>query len=171
MSEAKRLAIARILGPHGVKGAVKLYPLLEDPAMIGTLNGIEDESGKPVFLKLLGASGKALIAKLAGVETREAAEALARRQIFVARDALPALETDEFYAADLIGLCAEDEGGHELGRVVGVQDFGAGPLLEVRPAAGGPSVYLPFTAETVPEVDLNGGRLVLVPPPGLWPEQ
>ena len=167
----QRLPVARILGPHGVKGAVKLHPLLEDPAMIGTLKGIEDDGGKPVALKLLGASGKALIAKLAGIETREAAEALARRQLFVARNALPALEADEFYASDLVGLKAEDEAGQALGRIVAVQDFGAGPLLEVKPAAGGASVYLPFTAEAVPEVDLAGGRLVLVPPQGLWPEQ
>jgi len=170
MSEAKRLVVARILGPHGVKGAVKLYPLLEDPAMIGTLNGIEDESGKPVSLKLLGSSGKALIAKLAGVETREAAEALARHQLFVAREILPALEADEFYAADLVGLVAEDEMGRVMGRIVAVQDFGAGPLLEVRPVAGGPSVYLPFTAEVVPEVDLQAGHVRLVPPQGLWSE-
>ena len=41
--------------------------------------------------------------------------------------------------------------------------FGAGGLLEVAPAAGGETVYVPFTGEAVPEVDIAGGRLVIAP--------
>jgi 16S rRNA processing protein RimM len=52
--------------------------------------------------------------------------------------------------------------------VVAIHNFGAGDLLEVRPAAGGPDVLVPFTRETVPEVDVEGGRLTLVPPEGLF---
>jgi len=47
--------------------------------------------------------------------------------------------------------------------VRGVQDFGAGDLLEIKPE-GAPSFWLPFTREAVPEVDIAGGRIVAVPP-------
>ncbi len=57
--------------------------------------------------------------------------------------------------------------GAQIGRVVAIQNFGAGDLLELSPASGGPTVLVPFTRETVPEIDVEGGRLILLPPEGL----
>jgi 16S rRNA processing protein RimM len=54
-----------------------------------------------------------------------------------------------------------------LGVIVAVHNFGAGDLLEMKPASGGPTVLIPFTRDMVPEVDVEGGRLTLVPPEGL----
>ena len=54
--------------------------------------------------------------------------------------------------------------GRFAGTVAAVHDFGAGDVLELAPADGGPTVMLPFTAETVPEVDVAAGRLVVVLP-------
>jgi len=85
----------------------------------------------------------------------------------VARERLPAPEPDEFYLADLVGLAVVDRDGAALGAVVAVHDFGAGPVLEFAPGAGGETVMLPFTEEVVPAVDVAGGRLVVVPPEGL----
>jgi 16S rRNA processing protein RimM len=45
-----------------------------------------------------------------------------------------------------------------------VQDFGAGDILEITPAEGGPTWYLAFTRETVPQVDVAGGKVVVVRP-------
>ena len=58
--------------------------------------------------------------------------------------------------------------GAALGTVVAVLNFGAGDLLELKPASGGASVLVPFTRDTVPEVDVEGGRLTLAPPEGLF---
>ena len=44
------------------------------------------------------------------------------------------------------------------------RDFGAGDVIEYMPAGGGESLYLPFTREAVPTVDVVGGRIVAVPP-------
>jgi 16S rRNA processing protein RimM len=59
-------------------------------------------------------------------------------------------------------------GGIPIGTVIAVQNFGAGDLIEIKPSAGGPTVLVPFTRDAVPEVDVEGGRLVLVPPEGLF---
>ena len=80
----------------------------------------------------------------------------------------PARQTDEWYHADLIGLAALSQDGGTVGTVVAVQNFGAGDLLEVKPAQGGATVLVPFTRDTVPEVDVEGGRLTLNPPEGLF---
>ncbi|HUD49951.1 PRC-barrel domain-containing protein, partial [Parvibaculum sp.] len=79
-------------------------------------------------------------------------------------------EEEGWYHADLIGLSAVGMDGEVYGRVVAVENFGAGDLLEIERAEGGPSVYLPFTDENVPEVDIAGQRIVIDPPAGLFDE-
>jgi 16S rRNA processing protein RimM len=79
---------------------------------------------------------------------------------------LPPPEEEEYYHADLIGLTAILTDGTALGTVRAVHDFGAGNTLEIGRAAGQP-VMVPFTRAVVPVVDLDAGRLVIDPPPGL----
>ena len=64
----------------------------------------------------------------------------------------------------LIGLAAVAPDGERLGTVIAVHDFGAGEMLEIE-QAGRKTLLLPFTKAAVPQVDLAGGRLVVVPPP------
>ena len=164
-----RVRVGRILGPHGVRGLVKVQTFLDEPASIAALKGLADAAGRVYRLSLEGTSGGALIARLEGVESREAAEALAKTELFVARAALPVTEEGEYYEADLVGLAVMDEAGTTLGRVEAVRDFGAGPLIEVKPAEGGTTVLLPFTETAVPEVDLKAGIVRVRLQPGLWP--
>jgi len=106
----------------------------------------------------------AVIARARGIETRDQAEALRGLTLHVRRDDLPAPEDDdEFYLADLIGLKVESPDGEALGLIKGVQDFGAGDLLEIQPARG-PSWWLPFTREAVPQVLIAEGRIIAVKP-------
>ena len=60
--------------------------------------------------------------------------------------------------------------GTPLGTVRAVHDFGAGDTLEIERAEGQP-VMVPFTRAVVPVVDLDAGRLVVDPPPGLLDPQ
>ena len=111
----------------------------------------------------------AVIVSFAGVDGRDAAAALNGTDLYVARSALPASDdADEFYYADLIGLAALTPDGKRLGTVIAVHDFGAGDMLEIEQEieqAAGKTLLLPFTRAAVPEIDLAGGRLVVVPPP------
>jgi 16S rRNA processing protein RimM len=54
--------------------------------------------------------------------------------------------------------------------VVGVENYGAGDLLEIAPSRG-QTLLVPFTRAVVPEVDLAGGRVVIDPPEGLLDDQ
>ena len=90
------------------------------------------------------------------------------RAIEIERARLPEREEDEWYHLDLIGLAAVARDGVAIGSVVAVHNFGAGDLIEVQPAAGGATVLVPFTRDSVPVVDVEGGRLTLVPPEGLF---
>ena len=70
---------------------------------------------------------------------------------------------DEFYLADLIGLAGRGADGTPLGRVKSVQNFGAGDLVEIAPSAG-PTFWLPFTKEAVPELNIAAGWITAPPP-------
>ena len=110
-----------------------------------------------------------LIAAFKGVTDRNAAEALRGTRLYVDREKLPETEDEEtFYQADLVGLEAVTAEGRRLGRVVAVQNFGAGDLLEIAPEGRKSGEMLPFTKNFVPEIDLAAGRLVVAPPAGLF---
>jgi len=95
---------------------------------------------------------------------RTAAERLINTRLYVPRAALPAVDEDEYYLTDLIGLRAETAAGEVLGRVAIVHDYGAGTSLEITSEGRGPALILPFTARAVPMVDVPGGRIVVDPP-------
>jgi len=150
-----------------VRGAVRIKSFTAKPEDIARYGPLEDESGERHFtLRITGAAKGVLIAKLSGVADRDRAEALRGLRLYLPRAALPLLEEDEYYHADLIGLDAVLTDGTPLGQVRAVHDFGAGDTLEiVRPE--GPPAMVPFTKAIVPEIDLAAGRLLLDPPPGL----
>ena len=154
--------------PQGLQGEVRIRSFTAEPASIAEYGPLEDETGTRLFeIESLRVTPKALSARLKGVTTREEAEALTGTKLYVPHTRLPAREEDEWYHTDLIGLAAQDRDGAAIGTVIAVHNFGAGDLLEIRPA-GGSTVLMPFTRETVPEVDVDGGWLRVVPPEGLF---
>ena len=155
--------------PQGLKGEVRIRSFTAEPAAIADYGALEDETGtRGIKIESLRTDAKGVVARIKGVATREGAEALTGTKLYVPRSRLPEHGEEEWYHSDLIGLAVLDQTGASLGAVVAIHNFGAGDLLEIRPAAGGPDVLVPFTRETVPEVDVEGGRLTLVPPEGLF---
>lgn len=161
-----RVLLGSIVGVHGVRGAVKIRSHTADPAAIAEYGPLTDAGGERSFkLRVIGQARGNVVAKIDGVNDRDAAERLRGIDLYVARDALPPPEdADEFYQADLVGLAAYTEGGERFGTVVDIRDFGAGELVEIRREGGGPTIFLPFTREIVPFVDIEAGRIVVVPP-------
>ena len=161
----ERLCIGVVVGAHGVKGAVRIKPFTEDPADLTSYGPLSTETGARWRLKGASVDGKGVVtAKLDGVEDRNQAEALKGAKLYIERGALPEAEEDEFYIADLIGLEARDASGAVIGRIKAAQDFGAGDLLEIQPADGSASWWLPFTLEAVPEVRIADGWLTAIRP-------
>lgn len=160
----ERILVGAIAGAHGVRGQVRIRSFTSDPAAVAAYGPVSDESGNRQFeLTVTGATKDGVIARLAGIEDRTAAEALRGVRLYVPRTALPEAQTGEYYWADLIGLRAELADGTHYGRVSDVQNYGASDLLEIE-RTDGASELLPFTDRCVPVVDLAGGRVVVDPP-------
>lgn len=155
-----RILVGEIGRPHGVRGLVKVHAFTTEPADIAAYGPLSDEAGNRVFaLGWLGGG----IARIEGVTDRDQAAKLTGTRLYVPREKLPQPAAEEFYLADLVGLDAFATDGTPLGRVVAVEDFGAGPFLTLRDAKGGETL-LAFTRRVVPVVDVAGGRIEVVPP-------
>ena len=162
-----RICMGAVVGAHGVRGLVRVKSFAESDADMLAYGLLEDDAGKRYVLKLQGRAKGVLLVRIEGVADRASAEALKGTRLHVRRDALPPAEADEYYNADLIGLRVEHVDGSDIGSVVDVQDFGAGVLIDVRLAGSNKTMLLPFDRTTVPVVDLDAGRLLVDPMPGL----
>ncbi len=155
---------------HGLKGEVRLKSYTGDPLAIAAYGPLVAVDGRTFLLKknarpAPGGAPDMLIVQVEGVTSREAAEALNRTGLYLARDRLPPPdEEDEFLLADLIGLPVQDEAGTVVGSVVDVPNYGGGDLLEIAPAKGGASALLPFTRAFVPVVEIAQKRIVAALP-------
>lgn len=169
---ADRICLGAITGSFGVRGEVRLKSFCADPAALGDYGPLANEDGTRTFsLTITRPVKSGFAAKLAGVGTKEEADALRGVRLYANRDVLPDLPDDEYYHTDLIGLTVLDTGGVEIGKVHAVLNHGASDLLEVRPTGGGNTVLLPFTHEAVPTVDMSAGKIIADPPEGLFGDE
>ncbi|WP_306030889.1 ribosome maturation factor RimM [Stappia sp. MMSF_3263] len=160
-----RILIARIGAAHGIRGEVRVKPFGDDPLSFADYGPLQTADGKRELTVASARLQKSMVVtRFEGVNDRNAAEALNGTDLYVARQALPELDDDdEFYHADLLGLKAVASDGELLGTIVALPDFGAGTLVEIRPA-GASSFYVPFTREAVPRIDISSGEVTIVPP-------
>ncbi|MEM8575468.1 MAG: ribosome maturation factor RimM [Pseudomonadota bacterium] len=162
--DAKPLLVGEIGAAQGLKGEVRLRSYTQEPTDIAAYGPLRNEAGtKTIEIDRVRVTPKALIARIKGVATREAAEALNRTKLYISREALPQPTDDEWYVADMIGLKAVSPDGAPLGTVAAVHNFGASDIIEIAPDEG-PSYLVAFTDDTVPEVTISKGQLVLIPP-------
>ncbi len=141
----------------------------EEPAeLVEPGDGAGDQSGT---VRLAGARcqrGRWFL-RFEEVRDRDAAETL-RDVLLLADLAAEPAEDDAWYVDDLAGCEVVDVVGRPLGAVTAVETGPAQDRLVVRPVDGGPPVLVPFVTALVPEVDVEGRRVVVDPPGGLFPE-
>jgi len=176
------LVVGEIVRPHGVRGEVVVHVrtdepeerfapgsvLLTDPgaAASTTPNGAWQPPPSLTVEAVRPHLGR-LIVTFAGIHDRDLAEALRRVELCVDSADLPATDDpDEFHDFQLVGLAAVDGDGAAIGEVVRVDHAPAADMLVLR-RPDGRTALVPFVAAMVPEVDLEGGRVVITPPEGL----
>ena len=157
--------VGRVSGAFGVKGEVRIRTYTDNPLAVLNFRELKCVNGEHGLTLVSGRSFKdGLIARAKEIEAKEQADALKGLELYAPRSALPPADPDEFYLTDLIGLRAETSDGTPLGVVKAVQNFGAGDILEIQPPGKKATWMVGFTADSAPEIDITGGRIVIVQP-------
>ncbi|MGC6512329.1 MAG: ribosome maturation factor RimM [Parvibaculales bacterium] len=162
--KADLVCLGAIAGAHGVRGDLKVKTFTADPLDLAAYGILQDEDGSRLFEIMTIVSDKiGARIRVRDITSRDLAHSLKGTRLYVPRERLPALETeDDFYYADLVGLKAVYPSSDPAGMVVGVHNFGSGDLLEIAPDSQ--SFFVPFTKACVPEVNIKAGHLVIDPP-------
>jgi 16S rRNA processing protein RimM len=162
----RRVEIGTVGRAHGVKGEVRVF--LSDPSS-QTLARVPEvvltqKGGPSAVYVVKGArpGGRFWVLRLAGVETREAAESLTGAACGVTRENLPALAEDEFYLADVLGFdVINARSAQRLGRALQVFNNGAHDVLVYgdKKEEG----MVPFLKPFVESVDMEKRALMIEP--------
>ena len=157
------IVIGAVTSAHGVRGQFKVKPFTSVAEDVASYGPVCLDDGRWLQLTVKAAAKHLLICEADGITDRSAAEALRGQTLSVNRDTLPELAQDEHYHADLIGLAVQRDDGTELGRVVGLHNFGAGEILEVaEPGLGKARTEMyPFYPPFLLEIDLDAGQILL----------
>jgi 16S rRNA processing protein RimM len=170
MTSAELIAIGRIGPAHGNRGEAYVEPWTDAPEerfAAGTVLLTSPEQVGPLTVATHRFQGDRLLVQFVGVQDRDSVVALRATQLLVPAGARPLLaDPDEFYDSDLVGLSAVTITGTDLGPVLDVIHLAGAVYLLFNVA--GVERMVPFVASIVPEVDLDGGRIVVDPPDGLF---
>jgi 16S rRNA processing protein RimM len=148
--------------PHGVRGEVKVHPRTDvaDRFRKGS-RLICDGVGELVIASVRGADVP--IVRFEGHDTRTDAERIRGRNLRVPRAEARRAAKGGYLWADLLGLRAESTDGTTLGMVSEVIRAGETDVLVVRAEGSREEQLFPAIASVVREVDIAGGRIVVMP--------
>ena len=155
----KQILLGRILGPHGVKGEVKIRSFTADPLDVASYGAVSAPDGRRFSLSRARLQGDVVVVAIKGVTDRNVAEQLKGLDLSIDRDELPETDDGEFYQADLIGLAVFDERGNKVGKVLGFQHIGTTDLIEIA-RENGDAGFVPFADSMVPKVDPAEGLVL-----------
>src|SRR5215813_7273681 len=168
---APLVAIGEVLKPHGLTGEVKVRPLTDRPAERFRVSQHcllwqpDIDQREPCHMSGARLDGDAVLVKLRGIDSPEAARTLVGRLLAVERtDALPAPD-GAFYPWQMEGARVETRDGRVVGRFAGIEHGGAQELWAVDD--GQRERLIPAVPEIVLEVSVSERRIVIDPPEGL----
>jgi len=156
------LVVGYILGPHGVRGEVRVDPRTDvaDRFCVGAVLDCDDV-GPLTVATIRGEPAKPIV-RFEGYETRRAAESLGRRFLRVARGESRRATAGAYLWADLLGARVETPDGTWLGIVRELVRAGENDVLVIADASGRERL-LPMLESVVKFVDVGAGRIVAVP--------
>lgn len=162
------VVVGEVTAPFGIRGQIKVRPLLEDAKALQRVPGgvvLRFPDGREETRKVKGvgsaAQRGAAVLSMEGIETRDASESLRGVLLLIRKSQLPPLEEDAYYEGDLVGLQVVTESGRDLGAIEQVHFYPANDVYETSDA------MIPAIADVVVKVDVAGGKMIVRDVPGL----
>ena len=160
MSKKNLIEIGSFVGVHGIKGEVKLKSFTEIPENIFSFREIFTETSEnPIKLKFIRKSKQTFVCKIENIETRTDAENFRGLNLFISRKSLPKLTDKEFYHFDLLNFEVYNLNKESFGKVISLEDFGAGLLVEVK--KNNKTFYLPMGKNFLKKIDYKYKQIIL----------
>lgn len=160
-----------ITSAHGIRGAVKVFPKTDDAERFEDLEEVffSKHDSETILgsyrIESVAYMQNMVLLKFEGINDRNAAELLKGQELWVDRAHAVALEDDEYYMADLIGMKAVSEEGEELGEVIDYMETAANLVLVVRKDRE--EILIPMVDVFVRNVDFDQNVITIHVMPGL----
>jgi 16S rRNA processing protein RimM len=161
------VVVGRVIRPHGVRGELRVLPETDFPErlpMLGQAVLVADERSEAVRIEAVRLTGDAVLVKVAGIDTPEAAAAWRGAVLAVPRELAAPLPEGRHYVFEVLGLAVQTEAGEALGTV---DEILRTPAHDVYVVRGRREVFIPAVASVVLRIDTAGRRMVIRPIPGL----
>jgi len=154
------VALGVISGAHGIRGQVKIKTFTGYAEDIAAYGALQDSCGKIYDITVTSVVKEGIVACVAGVTDRTQAEKLKNKELYIERSRLPAPEEDEYYYTDLIGLEVYTSEQALYGKVVSINNYGAGDIVEIALPAG-ETALLPFTRATFFQINIKEKKILV----------
>tara|TARA_B100000029_G_C17510547_1_gene936085 strand:+ start:89 stop:589 length:501 start_codon:yes stop_codon:yes gene_type:complete len=159
--------IGKIIGAVGIKGHLKLATYLSNRKNISKMNSVFfDEEKNLVKLNFIREHKGNIIISLKHIKSRNEAESLIGKKLFIKRESLPPLKHGEYYALDLIGFEVINSAGNKIGIVKDIKNFGAGNLFEIN-KENKKTFFIPFNKENISKIDQDRKKIIANPIKGI----
>lgn len=152
--------------PHGIKGEMGIdwhaahIPAIDSEIFIG------DKNPAPFRVQGVRPHQNRLLLTLFGIDDRTAADTLKGSSVFMAKDALPPLETDEAFVQDMIGADILLPDGTRLGSLDHIE-FPANKMIWAIKTPEGREILFPAEPQFIQSLDPDNHTAIIAPPEGL----
>jgi 16S rRNA processing protein RimM len=166
-----RIAVGVIRKAHGVRGEASVEPWTNSAERFEELSTVtlvspDEERTREVTIESSRPHGDRALVKFAEIATAEEIQELKQWTIEIPESEARALEPDEYFLHDLVGLHLIDSTGADRGEIIEAYEGGGGILLNVR-RGDGKTYEVPFAQSICTEIDLPGQKIVVDLPEGI----
>ncbi len=152
----KLVKIGVIIAAHGIGGLIKIKSFTANPANIIRYGTIYNNAQSKKFdIKVVSQNDTILLARVNGITDRNTAETLIGSELYIEKKNLPALDENEYYHDDLIGLKVYDQNNNMYGTIAALHNFGAGDIIEIKLYNSQNKVMHSFKNAIFPKIDLD----------------
>lgn len=162
------MPVGYVTGAYGIQGWVKIKPYSStaDALLHAKTWWLDKPELHDVEMMQSRNHSGDVVARLMGIEDRTAAEKLKGAAVHIRRSHFPALNNDEYYWVDLIGLAVENLRGEQIGIIASMMENGVHPILQVAPSKEGQEkdageILIPFVDQYVKTVDLAAKKITV----------
>lgn len=163
------IPVAKVIGPHGVKGALKVFSYSGNLESLRAVRTVLLRSSvgelKEYQIKSITPQPTKLILFLKGIEEIDQVLPHVGNEICLKRSQLPEPEEDEYYWCDLIGLEVVTVENVPIGNIIDIFETGSNDVYVVRGEKG--EFLIPAIGDVINSIDLQEGKMIVTPLAGL----